>query len=99
MGLVPAPLGPIAYRRPGPLRHPTGRPPGRGIPETIVLAIKGTFFLAIKGTNVLAIKRPFFLAIKGAIKGTIAVPPLVPVRPGLKAITTVALEGSIGSAP
>ena len=72
MGLVPAPLGPIPYRRPGPLRHPTGRPPGRGIPETFflaikgafLLAIKGTFLLAIKGTFFLAIKRPFFLAIK-----------------------------------
>ena len=87
MGLVPAPLGPIPSGSPGPLRYPIGRPPGRGIPETIVLAINGAIKAAIQG------------AIQGATKGAIAVPPLVPVRPGLKAIPTIAPEGSIGSPP
>ena len=103
LGLVPAPLGPIPSRSSGPLRYPIGRPPRRGIPETIVLAINGAIKGAIKRAIKRAIKGAIRGAIRGAIKGTIrgaiAVPPLVPVRPELKAITTITPEGSIGSAP
>ena len=84
-------MGPIPSGSPGPLRYPIGRPPGRGIPETIVLAINWAIKVAIKA----AIQG----AIQGATKGAFAVPPLGPVRPGLKAIPTIAPGGSIGSPP